>query len=461
MDPRRGALWAGVAIVSVGWCAGMAQLLQASYDTAMGVALFHLVGGVGAVVTWLVARRTEAPRIVHIVVAGWFAKVLGTLARFYVLQGVYDGSGDATRYSQVGAEVAEMLRSGQVDWHHPGGQVVGTHFVEFVTGLVFTVTGPTSLGGFMVFSALGFVGTFLIFRAVRIAAPEVDARLFALLIFFLPSMVFWPSSIGKETLMLFAIGLFTYGAARMFARSGRGLVAIAAGTGLSAMVRPHITLMLVAALLLATVIVHSPRAADEIPLGKILRVGIAAGLLVWAAVAAGSFLDVDPLDRGAVGQALESTSEQTDEGDSVFSRVSPVLYPVAVVTVLFRPFPFEASNVQILITSCEGMALLVMVVLRRREIWQGLRRLRVSPLLAFALVFTGVFIYAYTGITNFGVLARQRVQVYPFVAIVLAVVRPGERKSSPHAVAAPVITGPIDVAVDDARVAARASSPEK
>lgn len=417
---RRGALWAGFALVGVGWCAVMAQLLQASYDTAIGVALFHIVGGVGAVLTWLVVRRTESPRFVRLIVAGWFAKMLGTLARFYVLQVVYDGTGDATRYSRVGAEVAEMLRSGDVAWHRPGEQVVGTHFVEFVTGLVFTITGPTTLGGFVVFSALGFVGMFLIFRAVRITAPEVDVRFFALLLFFLPSMIFWPSSIGKETLMLLSIGLFAYGSARLFAHMGGGLLAIAAGAGLSAMVRPHITLMLVAALLLATVIVRPASAAGEIPLGKILKVGLAAALLVWAASAAGSFLDVDPLESGAVGQVLESTGDRTGSGESAFSNVNPILFPFAVVTVLFRPFPFETGNLQGIIASFEGMLLLGLTISRRRSIWQGLLRLRTSPMPTLALVYALVFIYAYTGINNFGILARQRVQVYPFFLVLLS-----------------------------------------
>lgn len=418
---RRTAAWCALFAFGICWAFVVGLLLRTSYDTAVGVALFHLVGGAGAVLTWLVVRRTEETRMRRMIVAGWFAKMLGTLARFYVLQVIYDGTGDANRYSSVGSQVAEMLRGGEISWHRPGTRVVGTAFVEYVTGVVFAVTGPSTLGGFVIFSSVGFFGTFLIYRAARIAAPQVDARMLALLLFFLPSMIFWPSSLGKETLMLLAIGLFTYGSAAVLThRVVVGISALAVGSILSAMVRPHITLMLVASLLLATVVARSSAGADEIPVGKFFRVVLAAGLLVWAAAAASRFLEVDLFDQGGVGTALEATGEQTDTGGSAFANVNPIFFPWAAVTVLFRPFPFEATNLQAAIASAEGTFLLVMVIRRRHALWRALRSVRSSGLLAMAAVFTIVFVYAYTGFNNFGLLARQRSQVYPFVLMLLA-----------------------------------------
>lgn len=430
MSSRYGAVGVALALACVAWMATMALLLQGSYDTAVGIALFHLIGGGGFAVTWIVASRTESRSLVRIIATGWCVKVLGTLARFYVLQVVYGGQGDANSYSEMGAELAARLRGGHLGWHHPAKDMVGTHFVEYVTGMVYTVTGPTTLGGFMVFSALGFVGMFLLYRAVRIAAPEIDPRRYALLLFLLPSMAFWPSSVGKETLMLLGIGLFAYGAARLFARRVSGFVFVAAGVGLSAMVRPHITLLLVAALLLATVVARPYGARGEIPLGKILKVGLAIGLLLWAASTAGTYLEVGPLDTAAVGQALENTSERTTGGDSAFANVNPALFPVAVVTVLFRPFPFEAGNLQAGIAALEGAFLLVLTWRRRRAVGDAIKRVRTSPMLALALVFTVLFIFAYTGINNFGILARQRVQVYPFALMLLCVVTKVQPSSS-------------------------------
>lgn len=423
-------MWAAVGLSILLWAAIFAASVQGTYDTAVGVTLFHVIGAVGAAGTWFVARRTETQAVVRIIVAGWVAKMLGTLASFYVLQVVYGGAGDATRYTRVGAVVADTLRAGRLESPSPGTRFVGTTFLEFVTGVVFAFTGQTTLGGFAVFSALGFVGLLLIYRGVRIAAPEVDRQRFARLLFFLPSMVFWPSAIGKEALMLLAIGLFIYGAARLFVGSGTGLIALAAGCALSAMVRPHITLMLVAALVLATVLVRSSAASRHNPLGKMLRIALAGTLLVWAAVAAGSFLELDQLDSGSVGAALKSTSDQTYTGGSAFSNASPANLPLAVITVLYRPLPFEVGNLQAAIASFEGMLLLALTIRWRQSVLAAIKGARSSPLLAIALAYIVVFVSAYTGFNNFGLLARQRVQVYPFLILILCVVGQPPRASA-------------------------------
>ena len=47
-----------------------------------------------------------------------------------------------------------------------------------------------------------------------------DARRYAALVFLLPSLLFWPSSIAKEAWILACLGLAAYGAAKMLTRSG-------------------------------------------------------------------------------------------------------------------------------------------------------------------------------------------------------------------------------------------------
>ena len=41
-----------------------------------------------------------------------------------------------------------------------------------MTGIVYTVTGPSLIGGYLVFSWLGFWGLLLFFRAFQIAVPH-------------------------------------------------------------------------------------------------------------------------------------------------------------------------------------------------------------------------------------------------------------------------------------------------
>lgn len=415
---RGRSLWPLVAIL---WVGAVAILLQSSSDVAVGLAVMHVVAFAGAVVVWFAAKRTESPAIVRIIVWGWALKMVGTLARFFVLEVVYKGAGDANRYAYVGGILSQRMRTGDFSRYVATKQLIGTQFVEMFTGGMYVFTGKTVLGGFFLYSAIGFAGLYLIFRAVRIAAPEVDQRRYALLLFFLPSTLFWPSSIGKESLMMFCIGVVVYGLARMFEHMPGGIPIVLAGLGASAMIRPHITLMLAVAVMGASTITRSRTAPGDLPLAKWLRVIVFIVAVAVAMSVASSFLKVDNLDAENVNATLQATNARTSQGGSSFGGGSPAAYPLSVVTVMFRPFPFEAGNLQSAIASVETTLLLVLFVRRRAGVREAFRRLRSNGLLAFVLVYSALFFYVYSSFGNFGLLARQRVQLYPLVIMFICI----------------------------------------
>ena len=67
--------------------------------------------------------------------------------------------------------------------------------------------------------------------------------------------------------------------------------------------------------------------------------------------------------------------------------------------------------------------------------WKRLRNVPAMafrrPYVLFCLVYTGIFAFAWSSFANLGALARQRVQVWPFVLLLLAlpIVVPVERPS--------------------------------
>ncbi len=125
---------------------------------------------------------------------------------------LYGGGADSARYDDAGERISAALRAGLPWVAH--GPFPGTAFIEGFTGYVYLLLGPTLIGGFLFFSWLGFWGLLLFQRAFATALPDGDARRYALLVLFLPSLLFWPSSIGKEAWMTLALGLGAYGAAR-------------------------------------------------------------------------------------------------------------------------------------------------------------------------------------------------------------------------------------------------------
>ena len=219
--------------------------------------------------------------------------------------------------------------------------------MRFFTGVVYTVIGPSKLGGCVVFSWLGFWGLFFFYRAFTIAVPEGRRRSYAYLLFFLPSLVFWPSSIGKDAWMMFSMGMATYGIAQLLTRwTIGGVVAAAAGLWLASLVRPHIAAFMAIAFVVALVMRKSRSEHRE--LAPVVK-GAAIVLVLLLAVVltlktSGSLkIGVD----GGLGAALTSVEDRTSKGGSDFSPTiadSPVRFPMAAITVLFRPFIFEAHN---------------------------------------------------------------------------------------------------------------------
>jgi hypothetical protein len=111
---------------------------------------------------------------------------------------------------------------------------------------------------------------------------------------------------------------------------------------------------------------------------------------------------------------------------------SPIDLPLATATVLFRPLPFEASNNQMLLTSAEGVFLAALCVVSWRRLATIPRRVRSTPYVAFSLVFVLLFVWAFSSFGNFGILARQRTQMLPFLFVLLALPATQVRRSPPR-----------------------------
>jgi hypothetical protein len=184
-------------------------------------------------------------------------------------------------------------------------------------------------------------------------------------------------------------------------------------------------LMIVA--LAAAYLFKKPRASlrQLAPVAKTIS-AVAIAVLAFVFVRkAQEFLQQNGINiQQGVGTAFSNLSTRTGGGGSAFAPTilqSPTHAPVAFLTVLFRPFVFEANNVQALAAALEGSFLLLFSVIRIRWLVAGLKSIRRQPYVAFALVYTLLFVAAYSGFSNFGTLARERSQVFPLYLVLFCV----------------------------------------
>jgi hypothetical protein len=374
------------------------------------------------------AIREGDPSVFRFLILALAVKLAGAFLRYYASVLFYGGLRDANVYSRYGAQFAESFRHGNFTTPLSSLSGHGTDFIRFFTGVVYALTGTSKLGGCVVFSWLGFLGLFFFYRAFAIAVPEGRRRAYAYLLFFLPSLVFWPSSIGKDAYMMFTIGLATYGVARLLTRwTIGGTVSVVAGLWLASLVRPHVAALVAVAFLVALVTKRTlgGRLRELKPLVKGGAVVFAAVLALSLAVKTSHSLHIQV--SSSLGTALANIQGRTSTGGSNFTPAladSPARFPIATVTVLFRPFIFEAHDTQARLAALESTVLLLLCLVRFRWVIAALKSVRRQPYVVFCVVYVLLFIIAFSSFANFGLLARERVQLYPLFLVLFAIPAP-------------------------------------
>lgn len=432
LDPTKssGSLLALVALIlAVAISLGVYRSELSSF-----VLLLVLLGPVAFTVHRIGRWEHDPAWLPTVLILGWLAKLVASGGRYFALQVLYSGVGDATGYHNFGTRYAPLWRSLQ-----PPELGTGTEFVQAVTGLIYAPYIPTKLGGFFLFATIAFFGQLLLFSAFRRAFPSPAVKRYAILICFFPNIVYWPSSIGKESLMLLFIGVSAYAVVRLFGDYELRWVAML-GVGLvgCGVVRSHMALLIALAVVGAVLLGRGPT-SDAARWRKRL-VFFALAFIAFGVVryAIDDFnIDLSTgISETLVEEELDPifgrVEEQTDRGGSAVEGGairSPADIPEAVIRVVFRPLPPDAHNPQALVNSLlEGTLLLLLFLWRAPSIVRNLFRSWRHPYILFSLAFTVGFIFGHSAVLNLGIIARQRSQAIPFVLALL--VELGRRHAS-------------------------------
>ena len=216
-----------------------------------------------AVLLWLgmvIARRVSArdsyPLLRNVMVASVVLHLLCAPLQIFVVHHFYDGVADFNLYDKQGSIFADHLRTGHFTF---AGTTIGHGFindgsVSLYGGLIMALVGPNQLAAFFVAAWISFVGTVFFYKAFAVTFPGVDRRFYAWLIFLFPSILFWTADVGKESAMLFALGLTAYGMAMVLARINRGYLYVLIGGAIGLVVRPNELVLLVGGFAIAMVV---------------------------------------------------------------------------------------------------------------------------------------------------------------------------------------------------------------
>lgn len=377
------------------------------------------------------AKREGDSTLMTLLIAALILKLLGSIARYVLAIDLYQGKNDAIFYDHIGGQLADSFRAGDFSLH--GAGATGSEFIELLTGLVYTIIGQSIVGGFLFFSWLGFLGLFFFYRAFTIAVPEGRKRTYARFVFFLPSLLFWPSSIGKESWMMFTLGITALGAAHFFSgKTWKGLALAALGLWWAALPRPHIAALAGVGIGAGTLVRRVKKGTGFGPLIKLGWIAVVAVAAVFFISQASSFLKDAGIDTSSgLTTALEDTADRASGGKSTIEAPvlnSPGQAPIAIFTVLYRPTIADAASPQALLASAEGTFLFLLAIWRFRWWLAAARLVRRRPYVLFSMLMVGMLIFAFSTIGNLGILARERVQLIPFYLVLFSIPPPKRRR---------------------------------
>jgi len=378
---------------------------------------FVLIGAIAIASAAWFGTSGQLRIIRNLLVAGVLMRMIGVLARYSMIFDIYNGTSDAVGYFQTGRIIADHFRSldfsiiGSGMW---GEREWGTQGIRYASGLVLTLVGPSMRGAFLVFSLAAFAGLACTAVAFTRATGNRSAAHAAGLMFFWPSLWFWPSSIGKEAVLLLAVGLVTLGYTGY--RGRIKWLTLATGLGLAMAIRPHL------AGVLAVSICVAEFATGRWTFRRAIQAGLTSALALWVVTSSLDLLGLGGADLDTMQSFVAHAAGQTNQGGSAFQEVvGGLAVPMAFVNILARPFITEANSTLALASALEMMLFWLLVFYYGRNLRSVMRTWQSNRLLRFSVPFALLYVLM-LGMTfqNAGIIARQRALVMPALLSVLA-----------------------------------------
>jgi hypothetical protein len=399
---------------------------NANDDTHLGRLIVPAFGLllVAAVVPRLQHRHPDEPWLPGLLYAGIAVKIGASIARYYTLVDGYGGVGDATTYNQFGIEYARGIAQPLVDLRK-------TNFIRWFTGVTYKEFGIDIVAGFLIFGLIAAVGSYLWYRATADSVPFLNKRMYFAFVMFMPSIAFWPSSIGKEALMQFGMGAAALGSAHLLSqRLVRGLLIGAPGAWVLWVVRPHLLAFSACAVGLSYLVSRRRRPGQTEIKGSLARplgLVLVAIVAVWAVTQAASFLGMPDFSLKSIEQTLSEQTAKTSQGGSQIDtgggevHLTPLSLPEGAVTVLLRPFPWEVDSAFQIFASLEAAAITGLIIVRWRCLTTSLRHIRSSPFLFYCWTLIALYSITFSSFANMVLLVRQRSLVLPALFALLCI----------------------------------------
>jgi hypothetical protein len=332
----------------------------------------------------------------------------------------------------------------QMEWYYDPA----SYTVPAVASIFSLVCGTNYLPIAILFAFFSFTGIWAMYRTFVNIYPRLHKEL-AIAFLFIPSTFVWGSAIFKDTICMFGLGWLTYTTFRIFVSrdfSLRNIILLLLSFYLISKVKVYILLGFMPALAIWLLTTYSSKikAAG-------LRFVVKLAFIAIAIVAFFFFtqLFAQELQKYSLENIANTASvtrdwlaySSGDEGSAYdLGAFDPSIggmlkkFPQAVVVTLFRPFPWEARKVIVLLSALEALlfAYFTIKAFKKNGIGPSFKLIGKDPNVLFCLIFSIIFAFA-VGISsyNFGALSRYKIPALPFYGAFLVILMNYNKLSAP------------------------------
>ncbi|MDM1330999.1 hypothetical protein [Acinetobacter indicus] len=223
----------------------------------------------------------------------------------------------------------------------------GSPFIYFFSSIFSKGLDASYLNVTLVYNFLGLLGLVLLYHSLRKYIEKLSWYWVFLL--FIPSMSFWSSGLGKDSISFFAVCLFLY----TITTNKKLYIFLPLSFFAMFMVRPHIALMMIVSFIIYFII----RSRVHL-LVKLMTLPIIFSVLIFSSGFVQQYVGLDEASLDSVSSYVDARQNFNQGGGSSIDLQS-MSYPMQMFTYIFRPLPFDAHSALALFTSIENTILLI------------------------------------------------------------------------------------------------------
>lgn len=307
---------------------------------------------------------------------------------------------------------AQFYYSDPLDWANEPFATGSVFMIKFVQ-LAKSVFGGTFFGYFLFFQCFGMIGVALIIRAFGEVAEslmiEVPSGVWLLAL--LPGLHLWTVAIGKDAPLFMAVCISVWAVMRIDSR----FVWLAVAILIMALVRPHIAAISMLAFGFSLLFDRRLPAV-----AKLLLAMVSAAGLGFVMTTAQSQLGLESLDPQGISAFIER-NQKLGQSIAGGEELVNLPYPLKLLSLMFRPFFFDAHGILGLIASAENLILVFLIGSIAMRLRMLVELAKDVFYIGYCMVFSASVLVLLAFLNyNVGLGLRQKMMAIPGILIVSA-----------------------------------------